>query len=109
MRTIEMGDEQIPAAWQICGRCHGDGTHVNPAIDGNGISTDDECWEDDDFREGYFSGRYDVSCYECGGSGKTLEPDMDACTPEQREYVHEWQEGMAELREMEAMERRYGA
>lgn len=99
----------LPTKWEICDNCRGNGTHVNPSIDGHGISTDDECWQDDDFREGYFSGRYDVRCDNCNGSGKVQVPDEARCTPEQLEAVHQaWRE-RAEYEAECAAERRMGA
>lgn len=56
----------FPAAFEVCSRCGGKGTHVNPNIDGHGISPD-EFADDPDFAEAYFSGRYDVRCYQCDG------------------------------------------
>jgi len=65
----------LPARWEICDRCEGDGHHVNPSIDGNGLTAED--FEDEDFREGYFGGRYDVRCFTCSGSGKVLVVDAE--------------------------------
>ena len=55
--------------WAICSLCDGNGKHVNPSIDCGGI-TQDEFDEDPDFRDDYFSGRYDVQCKACEGTGK---------------------------------------
>lgn len=54
------------SAKEVCRRCDGEGKHVNPSIDGNGISPE-EFAEDPDFEEAYFSGQYDVQCEECRG------------------------------------------
>lgn len=67
--TIENadGDElELPAHFEVCPRCEGEGTHVNPNIDGNGLSAEDFA-EDPDFAEDYMAGTYDVPCEECGG------------------------------------------
>ena len=58
----------MPAVYEVCETCGGKGKHVNPAIDGHGISAE-EMHEDPDFAEDYFSGVYDVPCEECGGRG----------------------------------------
>lgn len=58
---------RIPSRKEVCWACDGEGSIVNPAIDGNGISTDSEEWADPDFREAYMSGAYDVMCPECKG------------------------------------------
>ncbi len=65
------GDEQtltFPAKYEVCYRCEGEGKHVNPNVDGHGISSEE--WErdwDEEEREAYFTGRYDVECEECKG------------------------------------------
>jgi hypothetical protein len=58
-------------SWVICCVCRGDGTHVNPAIDANGL--DRESMADLDFMDNYMSGVYDRPCQNCGGSGKVQE------------------------------------
>lgn len=71
------GDEEwvvLPAKYEVCDRCQGRGSHVNPSIDGHGLSQEDFD-EDPDFREDYFSGRYDVACYSCGGLRVVLTED----------------------------------
>lgn len=51
-----------------CPTCRGNGTHVNPAVDGNGLTSDDiDEMGGDDFMEDYLGGVYDVICEECGG------------------------------------------
>lgn len=65
---------ELPAVWTVCPRCKGSGSHVNPNIDGNGLTAEDFA-EDPDFKEDYFSGIYDVTCYEC--NGRTTIPIVD--------------------------------
>ena len=67
--------------WAVCPLCDGKGHHVNPSIDANGLSAEDFA-EDPDFREDYFSGTYDVPCYQCGGLRVVVEPDPDRNLPE---------------------------
>lgn len=78
--TLIVGDEEIttdlPVVYSVCPRCEGTGTHVNPAIDGNGLTREDFD-EDPDFRDDYMSGVYDVACYECGGKRVVAHPDYD--------------------------------
>lgn len=57
--------------WIICVVCDGDGSTVNPAIDGNGLSAED-FYDDPDFADEYMRGTYDIACRACGGSGKML-------------------------------------
>jgi RecJ-like exonuclease len=64
------GDElevSLPAHFEVCPTCEGKGTHVNRAIDGNGLTREDFD-EDPDFAEGYFRGDYDVRCEKCRGT-----------------------------------------
>lgn len=70
----------LPAVYEVCPTCRGNGTHVNPAIDGNGLSQEDFA-EDEDFREAYFRGDYDVTCGECGGKRVVLVPDVGRADP----------------------------
>jgi hypothetical protein len=51
----------------VCPRCEGRGTHVNPAVDGNGLTAEDIDEQGPDFLEDYLGGVYDVQCEECGG------------------------------------------
>lgn len=72
---------ELPGKYEVCGRCQGKGSHVNPNIDGHGI-TAEEWWGpdwDDESREMYMSGGYDVSCYECHGKRVVLVVDEERC------------------------------
>ena len=89
----------IKASFAICMRCDGEGTHVNPAIDSNGITSDEMEELGDDFREAYMSGGYDISCSNCSGSGKVLEGD-----PNDPNYQH-WLYDQQDRHEMDAIER----
>jgi hypothetical protein len=105
----EDGDPfKIPACYTVCPRCHGNGKHVNPSIDGHGISGDDECWDDDDFREMYFGGGYDVTCEECDGVRVVLVVDEDRASAEQLAHYGKHQEAEWEDEAMARMERMYG-
>ena len=77
-------EHQLPAKWEICGNCHGEGKHSH-AVDGNGITSSEWAEWDDEERETYMSGGYDKTCEECSGSGKVRVLDEGACTPEQLE------------------------
>ena len=88
------GDEietDFPAKFEVCGTCQGKGTHVNPSIDAHGISAE-EFDEDPDFREAYFSGRYDVQCAECKGLRVVPAVDLDACDATQKADLAIWEE-----------------
>lgn len=77
--NIEFTGIELPSLRIVCERCRGDGKHVNPSIDGHGLSAEDFA-EDPDFREAYFSGRYDVCCEECKGERVVDVVDEAACT-----------------------------
>lgn len=72
-------DHQLPAKWVVCSRCNGAGRHVNPSIDGNGLTREDFD-ADPDFEEAYFSGAYDVTCYACEGRTTVEQVDFDRLT-----------------------------
>lgn len=88
--TDESGEEYesvLPVRFEVCDNCQGKGTHVNRAIDGNGLSP--ELAEDPEFMEGYMSGVYDVSCDECKGKRVVALPDESRCSPEQLQAYNE--------------------
>ena len=85
--TTTDGDELIlPAVFQVCPHCNGEGSHVNPAVDGHGLTSDDFA-EDPDFAEEYMSGSYDVPCSRCSGERVVPVVDESALTPDQ---LAEW-------------------
>lgn len=75
---------EIPAKNELCPRCDGEGSHTNPAIDGNGITASEMDELGDDFREDYMQGVYDVTCERCAGAKVIVVPDLKRCSPEQR-------------------------
>lgn len=68
----------LPARYAVCPDCQGRGSRVNPAIDGHGLGA--EAFEDDDFRQAYFSGAYDVNCQHCQGLRVVAVPDESRLT-----------------------------
>jgi hypothetical protein len=62
----------------VCPVCDGNGSHVNPAIDCNGLTAEDFA-DDPDFAEDYFRGAYDQPCNRCGGRSTVRVLDRDAC------------------------------
>jgi len=63
----EDGEEvAVKAKWEVCSRCNGNGSIVNPNVDGHGLTRDDFA-EDPQFEEDYFAGVYDIDCPECNG------------------------------------------
>lgn len=99
----------IAAKYEVCDRCRGTGTHVNPSIDGHGISGDDECWDDDAFRSMYFGGGFDVTCERCDGRNVVLVVDESRASPEQLAHYYDEMEERWRCDEISRMERMYGA
>lgn len=81
----------LPAHRVVCPTCDGQGAHVNPAVDGHGLSHDDFA-EDPDFAEAYFTGRYDVRCEECDGRNVIDEINWDALTEKMKDRVNRQRE-----------------
>lgn len=114
IRYTTRGDRDIklafPARFAVCCRCRGTGKHVNPSIDGHGLGAED--FADEDFREAYFAGDYDVVCHECRGERVVEEIDDHCLSRKQQAYLgaveraaHEDAKYAAEC----AAERRMGA
>lgn len=89
---------ELPAKWEVCGRCEGAGKHVNPAVDGNGL-TQEDFDEDPDFKEDYFRGVYDVECEECRGRTTVLVVDEEAMLRERPELKAAWESHLKWARE----------
>jgi hypothetical protein len=68
-------DIKLVAKYEVCPTCFGKGTRVNPAIDGNGLTSSDIDELGPDFMEDYMSGVYDIKCSECNGNRVILVPD----------------------------------
>ena len=100
----------FPAIYKVCPTCSGKGKHVNPSIDADGLTAEDFD-EDPDFRESYFSGVYDVTCYECGGLRVIPEIDESNLSEAQKGFltrVQELEAQKAQWAREEAAERRMG-
>jgi len=98
---------QVPARWELCPRCRGCGVHVNPAIDGQGISPD-EFRQDPDFEEAYFRGDYDVACERCAGEKVIAVVDRERATAEELEAYDAQVEAAREADAERDAERRAG-
>ena len=75
-------EHELPAKYEVCSRCEGFGTHLNPNI-GEHAYTQEEFLDefDDEEQEAYFTrgGMYDVTCEECRGKRVVLVVDGDKC------------------------------
>jgi len=94
--------------YKVCPRCKGKGSHVNPNVDGHGISPQ-EFQEDPDFREMYFAGVYDVACHECGGKRVIKEIDWSTVDEGVRKQYDIYLQEEANYNATCEMERRMGA
>lgn len=85
-------EHELPATNEVCGRCDGFGTHTNPNIDGNGITSSEWAEWDYEERESYMNGDYDVTCEECHGNKVVLVPDPNVMSEEQKKIFAQWEE-----------------
>ena len=109
MAKLQLADEQwVPARYEVCGRCRGEGKHTNPAIDGNGITQSEMDELGDDFREDYVNGVYDIICEECKGEKVVLVPDRERCTDQQWAAWERQLQEEAEYQAERAAELRWG-
>ena len=99
---------ELPTKFEVCGRCEGRGTHVNPSIDGNGLSQEDFDEAGPEFYEDYMGGVYDVTCYTCGGRNVVAVVDEERCNPAHLEAYRAHQQAEYEYRMEAAAERRMG-
>lgn len=97
----------IPAKFELCPRCRGVGSHVNPAVDGHGISPQ-EFAEDPDFQESYFAGVYDVACHRCQGEKVIKVIDRDRATRAELVLFDDHERALREIEAEEEAERRAG-
>ncbi len=106
----ETGDDiQLPAKWEICPVCEGEGKES--AYLGSWTGSE---WaeEDPDFQEDYMRGGYDRRCEQCNGSGKIKDIDWDsieANNPELYAELTEQEDARASYEYEVAAERRMGA
>ena len=99
----------VPSKYEVCDGCSGKGSHVNPAIDGHGISGEEWAEWDDDERDAYRDGRYDVVCEDCNGKRVQLVPNFEVTwAPGLQELWESYWEGKAEDRRERDSERTYG-
>jgi len=108
--TGEDVEHELPSKFEVCPRCKGKGTHVNPNIDGNGITASEwaEDWDDEE-REGYLAGHYDVPCEECHGDRVVSVIDEERCNPKLLQAYNDKLRYDAEYEACCAAERRMGA
>jgi hypothetical protein len=99
----------LPFKFEVCGTCGGKGSHVNPSIDSHGITASE--WEEDydeESRETYMSGGYDVPCNECGG--QRVVPEIDEARADKKclDAYRAWQKNEYESAAERAYQQRMG-
>lgn len=99
---------KVPAKWEICDRCDGDGHHGNPAFDGTSAEWWYEGDPDGEDLSDYLSGRWDVQCDECHGEGKVRVANEEQMTPGMLEAWHEFCQAEYEDRREREAELRLG-
>ena len=109
--TVFIGEDEIeiPTMFGVCPRCRGTGSHVNPAIDGNGLTQEDFDEAGPDFRDDYMAGVYDVACHECKGKRVIMIPDREKLSKEERAAWYQQVRELADMAAEEEAERRMGA
>lgn len=96
---------EFPAKWEICSRCDGNGHHTNPSIDGNGITSSEWAEWDDEEKDCYMSGGYDIRCEAGCHDGKILVVDTEHLSDDLRKDYAEWEEQEYQRAQSEAEER----
>ena len=78
----------FPAKNEVCDRCEGTGSILNPNIGNHAYSSEEffEAFPDEEDREQYFKrgGIYDVECYDCKGKNVIKVVDEKRLNKEQK-------------------------
>jgi hypothetical protein len=91
-------EHELPAKFEVCSRCEGHSTHLNPSIGQHAYSQEEfeEAFSDPEEREVYFKrgGMYDVTCEECRGQRVVAVVDEEAVkrTPDLKAVYDQWVE-----------------
>ena len=90
----------LPSKAVVCWRCRGTGSHVNPSIDGHGITSDEMNELGPEFFDDYMGGMYDVTCGLCKGKRITAEViECELSAEQNKAYEEDWQRDEAERSE----------
>ena len=104
-------EHHLPAKFEVCARCEGYGTHLNPSIGQHAYTSEEfeESFPDGEQREAYFSrgGMYDVRCEVCRGDRVVLEVDEQCCSAAGLwDVLQAWRKQERERMQSEADDRR---
>lgn len=97
---------ELPSKNEVCGRCEGHGTHLNPSIGSYAYSAEefDESFPTEEDKAEYFrrGGMYDVTCETCKGKNVIQVVNEDACTTEeQKGHLKSYKKHLEEQEEYE--------
>ena len=87
-----MLEVKLPSIKMVCPDCHGEGTHTNRSIDGNGLTQRDLEFMDSEFSRSYMRGHYDVTCETCKGLRVLDVANEDAMSERLREAYYKAKE-----------------
>lgn len=95
MREDDEGDEHevfVPANWEICDYCRGEGHHCRH-LGAYGAEEFNHEFSYEE-QEAYRRGDYDKTCEVCGGTGKVLAVDFDAFEARDPAMAKEYKDDM---------------
>ncbi len=106
--TEEEVTHTFPAVNEVCHKCEGYGSHLNPSIGEHAYSMEEfnESF-DDEGKEEYFKrgGIYDVTCSVCKGNKVVPSVDEEHLTEEQKKLYADYQEHEEEQARSDAEDR----
>ena len=107
--VVFLSGESMPSDIVVCPRCNGRGRYVNPAIDGtkygDGFTGEEWAEMDEDFKESYWNGNFDVICSVCNGLRITAKIATERLSAEQWELLHEQERNDADMADMIATQK----
>lgn len=83
----DSGCVTLPMKYIVCPLCYGKGKHVNPSIDSHGITASEWNEWDQEERDLYINGGYDVICYQCNGERVIPEINESLLSNSEKEIV----------------------
>ena len=100
---------QLPARNEVCPGCDGSGSHMTPSLRDHAITAEewDRDW-DDESREMYMNGGYDVTCQTCDGRRVVPVVDEEKCDKDLLQRYRDHLDDEAAYRSMCEAERRFG-
>ena len=94
---------EVAGKYDVCPCCEGTGKVLAEGLRGVAFTEDDFSEAGPDFREEYFSGRYDVQCSECHGLRVVIVPDEQFMSEIEKAQLQQWHEDRAESARIDAM------